>query len=98
MNSDGTYNTSVQDPMVAAFGFGRRCALPAHGATRATDSHVAGIVLLKRICPGRHVAINGAYITAASILACFNITPDPEQVTGIVDNPRVPIMTSGHIS
>ena len=87
---DGSLDPDVRDPMVAAFGFGRRWVYivtpPVHLSLR----------FLFSICPGRHMAVNGALITIATLLATFNI----EQAYDESGDPLVKEdkMTSGLIS
>lgn len=58
------------DPIRVAFGFGRRYANAS--LLRYYNSHLNHFRAL-RICPGRHFAVTGLYITIASVLAYFDI-------------------------
>ncbi|KAF7325230.1 Cytochrome P450 [Mycena kentingensis (nom. inval.)] len=60
---DGKLDPTVQDPEVAAFGFGRR------------------------MCPGRHLAIDALWINIASIIATLNIEKCVDKATGSVLEP-----------
>ena len=89
LNEDGSINPDVPDPIVS-FGFGRRfvgsfCTLKLG-------------LLWYSICPGRHLATNGALIMVASILAVFNIGIPTSEDSADITRPGEQVMTSGLIS
>ena len=89
LNEDGSINPNVPDPIVS-FGFGRRFVLSFQYAEFA-------LTVVYSICPGRHLATNGALIMVASILSVFDIRPPMGEDT--LDVARGgQIMTSGLIS
>ena len=89
LNKNGSINPDVPDPIVS-FGFGRRfvgsfCTLKLG-------------LLWNSICPGRHLATNGALIMVASILAVFNIGIPTSEDSADITRPGEQVMTSGLIS
>ena len=53
-------------------------------------------IIVRRKCPGRHFALEGALIAVASILSCFDITQSLEDKADIsVNDPTKPFMSSG---
>ena len=56
------------DPREFAFGYGRRCVSRTNALLSETDTHHP------RVCPGRIFAEDTLFITAASVLASFNVS------------------------
>ena len=69
---DGRINKGVRDPSEVAFGFGRRCVFTlrvVYLILRVNE------IVARRICPGRHFANDGLFLTFVSILSVYNIRP-----------------------
>ena len=67
---DGKLNPNIRDPALMAFGFGRRWQMNSH-YFRGYETDQSKNV---RLCPGNHIAISTFWLTAASILATFNLS------------------------
>ena len=80
LDEAGKINTKVQDPSMAAFGFGRRYT---YFPISSTGKMNMLTWVSNRICPGRYFASDMAFITLASILAMFNVGPAIDEVTGV---------------
>lgn len=66
------------DPVnMGAFGYGRRYVLPLHIPWKRLLT--MKWVVLFRICPGRYVALNSAWLAIAQILAAFTISPKRDE-------------------
>ena len=68
---DGRLDPSVRDPADYIFGFGRRYVLD----ISLRLSGVSNVGRIRRICPGRHFAETSMFITFASVLHVFDISP-----------------------
>ena len=87
---DGKLNPNIRDPALMAFGFGRRWQWT------TTISEVMRLIKAKcRICPGYHIGFSTVWLTAATILATFNLSkavdkdgrviePSSEYSTGMI--------------
>jgi hypothetical protein len=65
---DGRLDPDVQNPSIAAFGFGRR----------QVEGFYFTLVLsniFRRICPGRYLSDSSLYGMISLVLAVYNITP-----------------------
>lgn len=66
---DGKLDSTVQDPGVAIFGYGRRMWYVGYKITRVFRP----VNLTRQLSPGRHMALESIWLTAASVLASFDI-------------------------
>lgn len=71
LTPDGQLDPSVRDPALVVFGFGRRFVLYCN----SVESNPDAMPLSKRICPGRHFAVNSLFISVTSVLHIYDISP-----------------------
>jgi hypothetical protein len=69
---DGKLNPDVRDPECAAFGFGRRSV---KYYNIFFNIHSLPLILLARLCPGRHISDNSLYSFVSCVLAVYDIKP-----------------------
>lgn len=86
---DGELYAGALDPYSYIFGFGRRYAVHIRGYLNVYAN------LTYRVCPGRHLADASLFLTCASTLHAFNISPpldasgNPVKLEARVETDRV---------
>lgn len=88
---DGAINTEVRDPNTLAFGFGRRYVFDC-----PVKQPMHSNVIDARVCPGRHLAKDNAFMIIASVLHVFDIVPAKDENGKQLDTAVQ--MTSGLLS
>ena len=68
---NGKINREVRDPSTITFGFGRRSV---QVGSLSSDINTS-LTTMQRICPGRHLAKDMAFLLMASVLHVFDILP-----------------------
>ena len=64
---NGRLNPNVRDPLLAAFGFGRRFVHLCHIV------NIDPLYISCRICPGRYLAMDTLTLSFASLLSVFDV-------------------------